>query len=109
VDRNHADAESYRAIGLGPLYAGVPALRDLFDRELLIDRAFHDHTGVDVTLYADGPNAESFDRARDNIDVADMVADVRGQVVEGRSRTRNAPWWLSPSTVRASHSELISP
>ncbi|MDG5758399.1 alkaline phosphatase [Natronococcus sp. A-GB1] len=78
VDRNHSDADIYRAIDLGPLYAEVPALRDMLNRQMLIDFTSHGHTGVDVPLYADGPNAEFFDRARDNTDIADVMADALG-------------------------------
>ncbi|AGB39696.1 alkaline phosphatase [Natronococcus occultus] len=78
VDRNHSEADIYRSIDLGPLYAEVPALRDMLNRQMLIDFTSHGHTGVDVPLYADGPNAEFFDRARDNTDIADVMADALG-------------------------------
>jgi alkaline phosphatase len=78
VDRNHSDADIYRAIDLGPLYAEIPALRDMLNRQMLIDFTSHGHTGVDVPLYADGPNAEFFNRARDNTDIADVMADALG-------------------------------
>jgi alkaline phosphatase len=65
VDRNTTDADLSRAIDLGPLYVEVPPLRDLLDRRMLIGFTSHGHTGVDVPLYADGPNAEFFSTARD--------------------------------------------
>ncbi|MFC6905887.1 alkaline phosphatase [Halalkalicoccus tibetensis] len=75
LDRNMSEMDLYRAIDLGPLYAEVPALRDLMNRQMLIDFTSHGHTGVDVPLYADGPNAEFFNTARDNTDIANVMAD----------------------------------
>ncbi|MFC4436175.1 MULTISPECIES: alkaline phosphatase [Natrialbaceae] len=78
VDRNHSEADTYRAIDLGPLYAEIPALRNMLNRQMLIGFTSHGHTGVDVPLYADGPNAEFFNRPRDNTDIADVMADALG-------------------------------
>lgn len=75
VDRNISDADIFRTIDLGPLYAEIPALRDMLNRQMLIAFTSHGHTGVDVPLYADGPNAEFFNTARDNTDIADVMAD----------------------------------
>ena len=75
LDRNMSEMDLYRAIDLGPLYAEIPALRDLLNRQMLISFTSHGHTGVDVPLYADGPNAEFFNTARDNTDIANVMAD----------------------------------
>lgn len=78
LDRNMSEMDLYRAIDLGPLYAEIPALRDLLNRQMLISFTSHGHTGVDVPLYADGPNAEFFNTARDNTDIANVMADALG-------------------------------
>lgn len=78
LDENHSEADLYRAIDLGPLYAEFPTIRELLNRKVLLGFTSHGHTGVDVPLYADGPNAEFFNTARDNTDIADVVADAIG-------------------------------
>jgi alkaline phosphatase len=75
VDRNFTEADIFRAVDLGPLYAEIPSLRDMLNRQMLIGFTSHGHTGVDVPLYADGPNAEFFNTARDNTDIANVMAD----------------------------------
>lgn len=78
LDRNHSAGDLYRSIDLGPFYAGIPVIRELLNRKVLLGFTSHGHTGVDVPLYADGPNAEFFNTARDNTDIADVVADALG-------------------------------
>lgn len=78
LDENHSEADLYRAIDLGPLYADFPTIRELLNRKVLLGFTSHGHTGVDVPLYADGPNADFFNTARDNTDIADVVADALG-------------------------------
>lgn len=78
VDENFTDGDLYRAIDLGPLYAEIPELRNMLNRKMLLGFNSHGHTGVDVPLYADGPNAEFFDTARDNTDIANVIADALG-------------------------------
>ncbi|WP_049892931.1 alkaline phosphatase [Natronococcus jeotgali] len=80
LDRNHPEGDLYRSIDLGPFYSGMPVIRDLLNRKVLLGFTSHGHTGVDVPLYADGPNAEFFNTARDNTDIADVVADALGLV-----------------------------
>lgn len=76
LDRNHSAADLYRTIDLS--LNEMPEIRDRLNRRVLLGFTSHGHTGVDVPLYADGPNAEFFNTARDNTDIADVMADALG-------------------------------
>jgi len=75
LDQNLSDQDKFWQFYLGPNFAEMGELRKLLNRQMQIGFTSFGHTGVDVPLYADGPNAEFFNTVRDNSDIAPVIAD----------------------------------
>lgn len=74
-DRNLNDRDKFWQFYLGPNFAEMGELRKRLNRRMQIAFTSFGHTGVDVPLYADGPNSEFFNTVRDNSDIAPVIAD----------------------------------
>lgn len=75
LDQNLNDRDKFWQFYLGPNFAEMGELRKLLNRQFQIGFTSFGHTGVDVPLYAEGPNAEFFNTVRDNSDIAPVIAD----------------------------------
>jgi len=74
-DRNLNDRDKFWQFYLGPNFTEQGKIRQRLNRRMLIAFTSFGHTGVDVPLYAEGPNSEFFNTVRDNTDIPQVIAD----------------------------------
>jgi alkaline phosphatase len=74
-DKNLNDRDKFWQFYLGPNFTEQGKIRQRLNRMMQIGFTSFGHTGVDVPLYAEGPNSQFFNTVRDNSDTAPVIAD----------------------------------
>jgi alkaline phosphatase len=78
MDLNLNDRDKFWIIYLDAVFARNGGFREFLNEQMMFGFTSFGHTGVDVPLWADGPNAEFFNTARDNTDIPNALATTLG-------------------------------